>query len=72
MLKKHYIGVFINLKEAFDTVNYQLLCNENIIFGIRGLAFKWLNSYLDNRKEFMSIHKFKSDVRNISCGVRHG
>ena len=29
--KKYAIGVFIDLKEAFDTVNQQLLCNKNRI-----------------------------------------
>ena len=33
------------------------------------MAFKLLNNYLENRKQFMSIDKCKSDVRNISCGV---
>ena len=36
--------------------------------GIRGVAHKWLNSYLGNRKQYVSIDKCQSAVRNISCG----
>ena len=37
--------------------------------GIRGVSHKWLNSYLENRKQFVSIDKCQSAVRNIPCGV---
>ena len=33
------------------------------------MAYKWLNIYLENRKQFLSIDKCQSAVRNISCGV---
>ena len=34
---------------------------------IRGVAYKWLNSYLENGKQFVSIDKCQSAVCNISC-----
>ena len=40
--------------------------------GIRGVAFKWINSYLENRKQSVSFDKYNSDMRNISCGVSQG
>ena len=36
------------------------------------MANKWLNSYLENRKQFVSIEKCQSAVRNILCGVPQG
>lgn len=38
--KKHAIGVFINLKKAFDTINHSMLFNKLEKYGIRGLDKK--------------------------------
>ena len=43
-------GVFIDLKEAFDTVDHELLVEKLNVYGIRGVANKWLQNYLTNRK----------------------
>ena len=40
--------------------------------GNRGVACKWLTSYLGNRRPFVSTDTCKSDVRNVSCGVPQG
>ena len=70
--KLHTIGVFIDLKKAFDTVDHALLCKKMEFYGVRGVACKWLNSYLDLRKQNVSIDGCKSNVRSISCGVPQG
>ena len=36
------------------------------------MAYKWLNNYLENRKQFVSIDKCQSALSNISCGVPQG
>ena len=59
----------IDLKQAFDTVNQTLLCKKMEFLGVRGVAFKWINNYQKNRKQFVSFDKCDSDMRNISYGV---
>ena len=39
------IGVFIDLKKAFDTIDHKLLINKLERYGIRGIANKWIESY---------------------------
>lgn len=46
--REYAVGVFIDLKNAFDTSNHTLL-RKMERYGIRGCAHLWLGSYLDDR-----------------------
>ena len=63
--------MFIDLKKAFDIVNHKLLYQKMECIGISGVAFKWINSYLEKRKQFVSFDKCNSDMRNICHVVSH-
>ena len=41
-------------------------------YGIRGIANNWFSTYLKNRKQFVSINGFSSDLQNTLCGVPQG
>ena len=62
-------GIFLDFSKAFDTINHKILISKLENYGIRGLAKKWFCSYLSNRKQFVTIHDCKSDLREINCGV---
>ena len=42
------VGVFIDLKKAFDTVDHGILIEKVYHYDIRGIANKWMCSYLIN------------------------
>ena len=65
-------GVFLDLSKAFDTVDHSILINKLQHYGIRGITNKWFNSYLDDRKQFVSVGTIKSDLNDIVCGVPQG
>ena len=70
--KKSTIGVFIDLKKAFDTIDHNLLLQKLEHFGIRGITYEWIKSYLSNRKQYVQIDDVKSDPLNVICGVPQG
>ena len=65
-------GVFIDLKKAFDTVNHDILLNKLNYYGIRGKSNEWFKSYLTDRKQFVSINGFQSEILSTTIGVPQG
>ena len=70
--KKHAIGVFIDLKKAFDTVDHRILIKKLEHYGVRGAASDWLKSYFSNRKQFVNIDGCSSELLYYPCGVPQG
>lgn len=71
-LKHIALGVFIDLKKAFDTVSHTVLLNKLTSIGICGTAYDMLKSYLSNRTQIVKIGQCKSQPRPVSFGVPQG
>ena len=65
-------GISVDLQNAFDTVDYSILLSKLCHYGIRGLANKWFESYLADRKQFVSVNGFESSTSSITCDVLQG
>ena len=59
-------------KKAFNTVNDRILISKLCKYGIKGHILQWFESYLKNRKQFVRIKNFKSQIKSITCGVPQG
>ena len=66
------IGIFVDLKKAFDTINHEILLEKLQLYGIRGTASSWVESYLMNRKQFVKFNEINSDFMPMVCGVPQG
>ena len=66
------IGVFLDLKKAFDTVSHDILLKKMYADGIRGNAFKLLKSYLTGRTQYVIYDGVTSDTLPIKFGVPQG
>ena len=60
------VGVFIDLKKAFDTVDHGILTEKLYHYGIRGIANKWMCSYLMNRYQYVNIQYICDDAAYIN------
>ena len=66
------VTCFLDLKKAFDTVDHSILISKLYKLGIIGPILKWFKSYLSNRQQFVQIHKTKSDIKPVVCGIPQG
>jgi hypothetical protein len=59
----------IDLRKAFDLVNFNVLCDKLKLYGCNDNAHSWFHSYLTNRKQVVCIDDCKSTTSNVSHGV---
>ena len=45
---------------AFDTVNHRILLKKLDGCGIRGIMFDWIQDYLSNRQQYVSLQNVSS------------
>jgi exonuclease III len=64
--------LLIDFSKAFDMVDHSILLSKLANYGIRGVALKWLKSYLENREQFVSVNGKDSCTKPIRYGVPQG
>ena len=63
----------LDLSAAFDTVDHYILLQRlHDRFGIQGAVYRMFESYLEERRQFVSIGKEQSNSRPLTCGVPQG
>lgn len=69
---KKTLGIFLDLKKAFDTVSVPILIKKLENIGIRGLPLQLFQDYLNNRKQIVKVGEHYSDEECINYGVPQG
>lgn len=64
-------SIYTDFSKAFDTVD-GILFSKIWNFGIRGSLFRWITSYLSNRKQYVRLSNTISRVSAVPSGVPQG
>ena len=66
------LGVFVDLKKAFDTVDHSILLSKLEHYGVRGQTLRILESYLSGRSQYVCYGGYESERGSVDCGVPQG
>lgn len=66
------IGLFLDLRKAFDSVNHQILLRKLESIGIRGVPLELFRNYLANRYQYVLVNGIPSAKLRLIDGVPQG
>ncbi len=66
------IGVFLDLKKAFDVCSHEILLKKLKKMGINGIAHRWFTSYLQGRSQCVDIEGNFSEFLDLDISVIQG
>jgi len=69
---KKTLIVYIDLKNAFDSISRDLLFHKLECIGVRGTALRWFKSYLCERFQAVTICNVSGDLQRVEFGVVQG
>jgi hypothetical protein len=69
---KYCIGIFLDVKKAFDVVSHDILLKKLNKMGIKNRELEWFKSYLTDRSQCVEINGKLSKPRKIKLSVMQG
>ena len=69
---KKCISVYLDLSNAFDTINHNIMLSKLKYYGIWGKALKCFKGYLANRREYVDCRGTHSEIKQFEYGLPQG
>ena len=70
--KKYLALLLMDFQKAFDTVSHKILLQKLYHYEVRGPAHLLIESYLTERKQYVSINNGASSTNSVRIGVFQG
>lgn len=70
--KLYTVGLFLDLRKAFDSIKHDILEGKLYDYGLRGAALKLIMNYLSDRKKYVKIGSLASAETELKQGVPQG
>ena len=67
--KTNSMGIFLNFRKAFDTVDHEILLQKLHSLGVRGNVFALMARYSADRKQFVNVNSENSKLQLVKRGV---
>ena len=65
-------SIFLDLFKAFDTLNFDILLRKLQHYGIDGVSFNLIKSYLTNRFQYVQYENADSGLLEVKTGIPQG
>lgn len=69
---QYVVAIFVDLRKAFDTVDFEVLLSKLEKMGLRGKSYELIKSYLTQREQFVVIKGEESNMTEVTHGVPQG
>ena len=69
---RHVIGLYLDTKKAFDSVNHNILLGKMRKCGLRGNCHDLVRDYITNRTQAVRMNDSLSSYSSTECGVPQG
>jgi hypothetical protein len=66
------VGVFLDLRKAFDTCSHDILMKKMAHYGVTGTPLRWFTSYLSGRTQQVEIEGSLSNPCPINISILQG
>lgn len=80
--RKYALGIFLDMTKAYDKVSHTILLSKLYDYGIRGAAYRWFQSYLNDRQQYVELvnhdinNKLEtnvvSDIKTVNYSIPQG
>ena len=65
-------NIYIDLSKAFDTLSHSILLHKRSYYGVKGIAYSLIQSYLTQRQQIVEYNRCKSKKMLITTGNPQG
>ena len=69
---RYCAGIFLDFSKAFDTVNHGIMLGKLERLGFRGVSLRWLQTFLVERQQYVSVSGSNSAMKRIPMGTPQG